>query len=392
MSFKRVQNPPNPWRSVHLEWIDAPPPEAELEIYEEQAKTVLSENDSPDVGFRWSVNPYRGCFHACAYCYARPSHQYWDFGAGTDFERKIIVKTNAPEKLREQFRKSSWQGELVVFSGNTDCYQPLESSYELTRRCLEVCRDFQNPVGMITKSALVRRDIDVIAETLIRVGQLAADHPEIRELDINPLLADAEGIIALDTRIRIAPAEAAGAARLAIAPYPRELERTERLGDGGAVQTRPIRPEDEPVVVKLFDHMSPEDLRLRFFAPIRHLSHTLAARLTQIDYDREMALLALQDGAAVGIAHFYADPDRQRAEYAIAVRTAEKGRGIGYLLLTRLIDIARRWGVGELVGEVLRENERMLQMCRALGFRITQNPEDGAVLLVHKPLTDPTPN
>jgi acetyltransferase len=230
--------------------------------------------------------------------------------------------------------------------------------------------------------------IDAVADTLIRVGQLAADHPEIRELDINPLLADPDGIIALDTRIRIAPAEGIGAARLAIAPYPKHLETIERLRDRGTVQMRPVRPEDEPAVIELFDHMSPDDLRLRFFAPIRHLSHALAARLTQIDYDREMALLALQNGVAVGIAHFYTDPDRQRAEYAIAVRTDQKGRGIGYLLLTHLIDIARQWGIGELVGEVLRENERMLQMCHTLGFRVTSDPEDGAVLLVHKPLGD----
>src|SRR6266700_198120 len=119
MALKLVQNPPNPWRSNYVEWIDAPPPEATLEIYEEHAKTILSENDSPDVSFRYSLNPYRGCFHACAYCYARPSHMYWDFGAGTDFERKLIVKINAPEKLRETFLKRSWAGELIAFSGNT---------------------------------------------------------------------------------------------------------------------------------------------------------------------------------------------------------------------------------------------------------------------------------
>jgi len=160
--MKLVANPPHPWNDIQREWIDAPP-DAELEVYEEQAKTVLSENDSPDLGFRFSLNPYRGCFHACAYCYARPTHQYWDFGAGTDFERKIIVKTNAAEKLREAFMKRSWQGELVVFSGNTDCYQPLEASYRLTRGCLEVCREFRNPVGIITKSAIIRRDIDVLS-------------------------------------------------------------------------------------------------------------------------------------------------------------------------------------------------------------------------------------
>lgn len=162
MGLKLINNPPHPWNDIQREWIDAPPA-ADLDVYEEESKTILSENDSPDIGFRFSLNPYRGCFHACAYCYARPTHQYWDFGAGTDFERKIIVKTNAPEKLREAFMRKSWQGELIVFSGNTDCYQPLEASYRLTRGCLDVCREFRNPVGLITKSAIIRRDIDVLS-------------------------------------------------------------------------------------------------------------------------------------------------------------------------------------------------------------------------------------
>jgi len=163
MALKVVANPPNPWASSEVEWIDAPPV-AKLEVYEEESKTILSENNSPDIGFRFSLNPYRGCFHACAYCYARPTHQYWDFGAGSDFERKIIAKTNAPELLRAQFEKKSWAGDLIVISGNTDCYQPLESCYRLTRRCLEVCREYRNPVAIITKSALIRRDIDVLAD------------------------------------------------------------------------------------------------------------------------------------------------------------------------------------------------------------------------------------
>jgi DNA repair photolyase len=162
MSLKRVSNPPNPWYHTHEEWIGEPPL-AKLEVFEEEVKSILSENDSPDIGFRYSLNPYRGCMHACAYCYARPSHQYWGFGAGTDFETKIIVKINAPEKLHETFMKPSWKGECIVFSGNTDCYQPLEASYKLTRQCLEMCHTFRNPVALITKSALIQRDVDVLA-------------------------------------------------------------------------------------------------------------------------------------------------------------------------------------------------------------------------------------
>jgi DNA repair photolyase len=171
--IRRVSNPPNPWAATEVEWLGEPPA-AELEIYEEEAKRALAENDSPDVGFRWSLNPYRGCFHACSYCYARSSHQYLGFGAGTDFDRKIVVKTNIAERLREEFHRPSWTGEVIAFSGNTDCYQPLEANYRLTRRCLEICREYRNPVGIITKGALIRRDVDLLAamasETSISVS------------------------------------------------------------------------------------------------------------------------------------------------------------------------------------------------------------------------------
>lgn len=157
-----VANPPNPWQTVHVEWL-GPPPDARLEVHEETAREVVTENESPDVGFRYSVNPYRGCFHGCAYCYARPYHEYLDFGAGTDFERKIVVKVNAPEALSRRFRSRTWAGDVLAFSGITDCYQPLEASYGLTRRCLEVCLAYRNPVQVVTKGLLIRRDVDVLA-------------------------------------------------------------------------------------------------------------------------------------------------------------------------------------------------------------------------------------
>ena len=156
-----VDNPRNRFEEAHLEWDEEPPP-ADLEVFEEETKSALAQNNSPDIGFRWSLNPYRGCFHGCAYCYARPSHQYLGYGAGTDFERRIVVKTNIAVRLRERLRKRSWQGELIAFSGNTDCYQPLEAHYELTRSCLQACADYENPVVIITKGKLIRRDIDVL--------------------------------------------------------------------------------------------------------------------------------------------------------------------------------------------------------------------------------------
>ena len=156
-----VANPKSPWSTTEIEYLGEPPTVG-LTVFEDHTKEILSTNDSPDIGFRYSVNPYRGCQHACAYCYARPTHEYLSFGSGTDFDRKIVVKPRAPELLRVAFQKKSWQGDLVVFSGNTDCYQPLEASYRLTRGCLEVCLDYQNPVAIITKAPLIERDIDVL--------------------------------------------------------------------------------------------------------------------------------------------------------------------------------------------------------------------------------------
>jgi acetyltransferase len=222
--------------------------------------------------------------------------------------------------------------------------------------------------------------VDAIADALIRLGQLAAGHPEVKELDINPLLADADGVVVIDARIRVAAAALPGAARLAIAPYPRELESTAELRDGTRVAVRPILPEDEPLLRDLAAHMTPEDLRLRFFVPVHGLSHELAARLTQIDYDREMALVALHDGTTLGIARYFADPDRLAAEFAVAVRSDWHGRGVGYLLINRLIEIARAAGIGELVGEVLHENRTMLAMCRELGFHLAADSADPSLV------------
>ena len=158
--MRLISNPPNPFDSIQRDSLDAPS-RVELQLFEDDTKQILSRNDSPDLPFRWSVNPYRGCFHACSYCYARPSHEYWGFGAGTDFESKIVLKRRAAELLRQAFDKPSWKGDLVVLSGNTDCYQPVEASLGLTRACLEVCAEYRNPVCIITKGALPIRDLDL---------------------------------------------------------------------------------------------------------------------------------------------------------------------------------------------------------------------------------------
>jgi DNA repair photolyase len=169
--MRSVDNPKNRFESHEIAWEDGEAPLCKLHIHEERAKTILSENRSPDLPFRYSINPYRGCQHACAYCYARPSHQYWGFGAGTDFEREIIVKINAPELLRQALSRPSWAGDSITFSGNTDCYQPLEGRYRLTRDLLAICLEHENPVTIITKSALIARDLPLLRE-LARAASL----------------------------------------------------------------------------------------------------------------------------------------------------------------------------------------------------------------------------
>jgi DNA repair photolyase len=160
--MRYVANPPNPWLSHSVEWIGEPPA-AKIEVYEEtETRSIISHNDSPDVAFDHSINCYRGCIHGCTYCFSRPTHEYLDFGAGTDFERKIVAKVNAPALLRKELMKPSWKGEQIVFSFTSDPYIPLEANYKLTRQCLEVCAEFRNPVGIVTKSALIRRDVDVL--------------------------------------------------------------------------------------------------------------------------------------------------------------------------------------------------------------------------------------
>jgi DNA repair photolyase len=162
--LKRVSNPPNPWQNQTLEYIGEPP-EARVEVYEDEAvRTILTRNNSPDVGFDVSLNIYRGCTHACTYCFARPTHEYLGWGAGTDFETKIAVKIKAPELLRKELMKPSWKGEQISMSFTSDPYIPLEAKYELTRKCLEILLEFRNPVAIVTKSALVRRDVDLLAE------------------------------------------------------------------------------------------------------------------------------------------------------------------------------------------------------------------------------------
>ncbi len=150
----------------HSEGLDEPLlQQPATQVYKENPKNIISKTDSPDLGGRvYSMNPYQGCEHGCIYCYARNSHQYWGFSAGLDFESKIIIKENAAELLEKQFQKKGWQVQPIMISGNTDCYQPLERKYQLTRKLLLVAAKYKHPVSIITKNSLITRDIDILEE------------------------------------------------------------------------------------------------------------------------------------------------------------------------------------------------------------------------------------
>jgi DNA repair photolyase len=243
---RTVDNPQNRFLPTTVEWDEGEAPLASLHIHEERAKSVLSRNKSPDLAFAYSVNPYRGCQHACAYCYARPSHQYWGFGAGTDFEREIIVKVNAAELLEQELARPSWGRHPIAFSGNTDCYQPLEGRYRLTRALLEVCVARRNPVVLITKSPLVVRDLDVLLQ-LNAVAQLTVFF-SIAFADDEPARAIEPGAPAVHRRFEALRAvSAAGITTgVAVAPIiaglndrdvPRVLERAAEAGATRAFHT-----------------------------------------------------------------------------------------------------------------------------------------------------------
>jgi acetyltransferase len=223
-----------------------------------------------------------------------------------------------------------------------------------------------------------------IAATLVKVSQLICDFGEIVELDINPFLCDPRETLALDARLRIQPADVPAGRRLAICPYPAELEEKINLPNGQTLLLRPIRPEDEPAFRQFFASLSPEDIRLRFLHPMKMLPKELAARLTQIDYDREMALVLTEGdtprgGALFGAVRFCADPNNEKAEFAILLGREKTGLGLGPMLMRHIIDYARTRGIGRITGEVLNDNRSMLALCDALGFKRRRTPDDPGV-------------
>ena len=237
-------------------------------------------------------------------------------------------------------------------------------------------------------------NIDALALSLVQLSQLVIDRPEIEELDINPLLVDAQGVLALDARIRVVDNTMSGAQRLAIRPYPKELEEVITTSNGTELTLRPIVAEDENALRAGFARLTPQEVRYRFFVPMKLMDHITAARFTQIDYDRQMALVLAEVGAAGhtdihGVVRLVEDPDRTNAEFAIIIERQWTGQGLGKLMLRRIIAYAHRRGIGYLFGEVLAENTRMLGLCRSLGFHASNEPNEHGVVRVSLELSSP---
>ncbi len=227
----------------------------------------------------------------------------------------------------------------------------------------------------VNKAALI--------DALLQLSQLVCDHPQIIEADINPLLADESGVIALDARIRVAACNDSPTARLAILPYPAHLADRVRVQDQEVI-LRPIKAEDEPLHQAFLEQLSPEDVHLRFFHMMRSWTHHQLARFTQIDYDREMAFVAVTPEDPIetlGVARAIGNPDNTQAEFAVVVRSDQKGKGLGYQLMRKLIEYQKDKGTAELVGDVLASNAPMLRLGRALGFVLAPGDQSGVLRL-----------
>lgn len=268
---------------------------------------------------------------------------------------------------------------VEVIGDHAVALPPLNMS--LARDLISHTRVFNLLMGFCDRPSA---NIDSICLTLIQISQLIIDFPEIIELEINPLFADADGVLALDAGIKVEKATSLGAERLAIRPYPQELESSTRLPNGKTVFLRPIRPEDEPAHREFISNLSAEDKKFRFFSQVRELPHSELARLTQIDYAREMAFIATAQSEngrveTLGVVRAITDPLNLQAEFAVVVRSDLKGQGLGRVLTKKIIDYCRTRGTRFMVASVLNYNRRMLNFAKQLGFERQHSNEPGVI-------------
>lgn len=304
----------------------------------------------------------------------------------------MIVRTNARELILGLADDQTFGPVIVFGSGGTAVEVVDDKALALPPLDLRLAHDLiaRTRVSRILKGYrdVPAADSAAIALTLVKLSQLAADLPEVRELDLNPLLADSSGAIALDARVAVSKMAARdrgpGHPRFAIRPYPKEWERRRQLQDGTSILLRPVRPEDETLYPPFLRKISPEDLRLRFFTSVKDFSHAAIARFTQIDYARAMAFLAIDEASRdmLGVGRLHTMAHSDTAEYAVLVRSDMKGLGIGWVLMQMLIEYARREGIQALRGEVLVENTNMLRMCQELGFDIADDPANSQTRIV----------
>jgi acetyltransferase len=308
------------------------------------------------------------------------------------FTIEPMVERDDTEELLIGIAEDTTFGPVVVFGHGGVAVEAIADrvlglpplNRALARQMITRTRVFRLLQGYRNRPAA---NLDLIAQILVRVSQMATDIPELVELDINPLLAWPQSVIALDARAVVRRGRTASTC-LTICPYPAELAHEAILPGGERILVRPIRPQDEPGLVVMVARSALEDIRLRFFQPLKEVPHQLAARLSQIDYDREMAFVATppeDSGEIFGVGRLAADPDNERAEYAVMVRSDLKARGIGYRLMKELLAHARRRGVKTVFGEVLRENRPMLEMVRELGFAIAPAADPAVVEVTIRP-------
>jgi acetyltransferase len=297
----------------------------------------------------------------------------------------MIVWPNAHELLLGVFDDRLFGPVILFGAGGVATEVVKDSAVALPPLDIELARDLmqQTRIYRLLQGFRDRppADVDAIADALVRLSQLIVDFPCLKELDINPLLANETGVMALDARIRVDLAELdvpAPNPHLAIRPYPNRWEATIETQSGMRILIRPIRPTDETLYHDFLQKVSVEDIRFRFLSPRKEFSHAAVARFTQIDYARAMAFVALTENQRelLGVARLAADPDYTRAEYAVIVRSDLKGRGIGWGLMRHLIRYAESEGLRDLYGDVLAANQQMLKMCHELGFDIAANSED----------------
>ncbi len=305
----------------------------------------------------------------------------------------FVVKPRAHELIMGIVEDATFGPMLLFGAGGTSVEVARDTALALPPLDMLLARDLIAKTRIASLLAGYRDrpavDIEAIAQALVRLSALAANHPEIRELDINPVLADADGILALDTRMRIADPTIQKRQPLAIRPYPSQWQFYEQLRDVGAIQIRPVRPEDEHLYAKFFDAVTPTDRRMRFFAASNAADHTFLARLTQIDYAREIAFVAIlqETNDLLGVCRFVTDPNLVDAEFAVLVRSDLKGKGLGWRLMRLLLDYGRAEGIKTLTGSVLAQNDAMLRICRELGFSHRTVQGDPGVVYVTLPLS-----